>query len=209
MRRWQRSISCGTFWSCACPSCPCPTSPSWMYPLSDAWTSCETCEPWSESWTPWQSPISSLGAGCSTGYPWSFPGHPVVQAPYQMRRECHLWGSPCRPSDVLSAAGPKEIPLSGIFCSRKQCCSACPQYGLCMRCHCFHCISKTDKMTTFSPSCCLCLTLVPGAGASDCPCCVVPAGNKPQWLSPLQKPSGDWDALEPTLPSRVPSASRG
>ena len=93
-------------------------------PFSEAWTSCETCEPWSESWTAWQSLISSLGTGCSVGYPGSFPGHPVVQASYQMRRECWLWGSPHRPSDALSAAGPKEIPLSGIFCSHKQHCSA-------------------------------------------------------------------------------------
>ena len=92
---------------------------------------------------------SSSGAGCSTGFPGSFPGHPVVQAPYQMRRECHLWGSPCRPSDAFSATGPKEIPLSGIFCSHKQRCSACTQYGSCMRCRCSHCISKMGKMTTF------------------------------------------------------------
>ena len=42
------------------------------------------------------------------------------------------------------------------------------------------------------------------AGASDCPCGVAPAGDKQLWLSPLQKPSEDWDALEPRLPSRVP-----
>ena len=149
-----------------------------------------------------------MDAVCGAGYPGSFPGHSVVQAPYQMRRECHLWGSLCRPSDAFPAAGPKEIPLSGIFCSHKQCHSARPQYGSCMRCHCSHCISKMGKMTTFSPSCHLCLTLVPGAGASDCPCGVAPAGDKPPWVSPLQKPSGDWDALEPMLPSRVSLASR-
>ena len=141
---------------------PCPTSPSWVYPLSDAWTSCETCEPWSESWTPWQSPISFLGTDCGTGPPGSFPGHPVVQAPYQMRRKCHLWGSLHRPSDAFSAAGSKEIPLSGIFHSHKQSRSAHTQYGSCTICHCSHCMSKMGKMTTFSLSCHLCLTLVPG-----------------------------------------------
>ena len=120
-----------------------------MYPLSGTWTSCETCEPWSESWTPWQSLVSSLGAGCSMGYPGSFPGHPLVQAPYQMRRECYLWGSPCRPSDALSAAGPKEIPLSGIFCNHKQHHSACPRYGSCKRYHCSRCINKTGKNYNF------------------------------------------------------------
>ena len=70
-------------------------------------------------------------------------------------------------------------------------------------------ISKTGKLTTFSPSCHLCLTLVLGAGASDCPCGVAPVEDEPLWRSPLQKPSGDWDTLEPVLPSRVPPASHG
>ena len=120
MHRWRRSTFCRIFQACVCLLCPCPASPSWVYPLLDAWTSCETCEPWSKSWTPWRSSISSSGAGCDVGYPGSFPGHPVVQASYQTRRECHLWGSPCRPSDAFSAAGLKEIPLSDIFHSHKQ-----------------------------------------------------------------------------------------